>query len=427
MDIKELKEKEEKLLGQIQSRVDEINKDSETDAEGRRAWSPEHSSEIEKMYDAVEDTQKQIQHEMRMQELRANHEKTRGLILEPQGGNDVVTPMPGSSSAFGNWILNGTNLKNDYMERYQYHTPDWVEDEARRSESLRSFSTTDGAAAIPTDVVGDVVRSLYAQDPIRQFARVRNTSHGNTMKINIWDIPKTGAGAVTEFAQTDESAAATEYKPVLRSRTLEAHYHRGYYDVPKELIQDSAYDAVADLQAALVEWIGYEQGRLHTSGSGTDEPEGILAAIPATGAFTNPTAAALTKNDVLDTVGQLGDRYHDMARWMFNRSTLIALQKLDTTDGDPLFGTLGSGAENVLVGYPYSLNAHMPSDATGGNVFMLFGALGYMAIRDVRGISFTRDASIRAANGEIRVYFEMRGDSGFIKTGNANLIGVRRT
>lgn len=100
---------------------------------------------------------------------------------------------------------------------------------------------------------------------------------------------------------------------------------------------------------------------------------------------------------------------------------------MDTTDGDPLFGTLGSGAENVLVGYPYSLNAHMPSDATGGNVFMLFGALGYMAIRDVRGISFTRDASIRAANGEIRVYFEMRGDSGFIKTGNANLIGVRRT
>lgn len=109
-----------------------------------------------------------------------------------------------------------------------------------------------------------------------------------------------------------------------------------------------------------------------TVGSGSGQPEGVVTGASAGKTFASPTA--VTYLEVLDLIHSLGEHYRPNAKLMCADSTLLALRKIVSSDGVPLWGpgNIAAGVPETFGGVPYIVNSDMAAIGASA-VSMLYG------------------------------------------------------
>jgi HK97 family phage major capsid protein len=446
MTAKELREKRAKIAAQIRELNDKVQ------AEGRDfdAAEQENWTKVNADYDALS---KQIERQERAelvtsdQDAPAGGERTRRENSEPGRGDRRHDPRDHEDSAsveenrnlaLQAWCRkqSGRGLTKRHVEACkavgmnprarelkvvldpQY---DRVRSAVRNGAERRAFgdgpqtvTTTAGGYVIPTGFVAELERARLQFGGILQAARILRTASGNQLE---WpttnDTGNTGEliGINTEVAMQ----AVTFGQKLLNAYKFSSKA----VAVPVELLQDSAFNLATELGSMLGERLGRIMNTYYTTGSGSSQPQGLIAA--SNGASTGKTAAsatALVPDEFLDMIHSVDPAYRTAARFMFHDAIMLAIRKMKDGEGRYYWqqGMLVGESDRVF-GYPYTINQDMASSIASGNKTALFGDFSKFVVREVAEIRVKRLVERRAEfDQEVFIAF-MRGDSEYINGG----------
>lgn len=164
-----------------------------------------------------------------------------------------------------------------------------------------------------------------------------------------------------------------------------------------QLLQDSGVDIEGLIARKIGERIGRRLNRALTTGTGTNEPQGVVVGIPAgqilTLAAGNTGVGAGFWKHLVDLEHKVDAAYRQggAVRFMLNDLTLAAIQKLEDSQGQPLWiPSIREGVPGLILGYPYTVNNNLATPAANAKT-IIFGDFrsGYVA-RQVNGGSMLR-------------------------------------
>jgi HK97 family phage major capsid protein len=199
--------------------------------------------------------------------------------------------------------------------------------------------------------------------------------------------------------------------------------------VSMELLQDSAFNIDTFLQERFAERLGRVLNTYLTTGTGTNQPKGLVVAatagINATGDDNQTTPDKLTQVGYIDLVNlehSVDRAYRKGAAFMFNDSTLAFLKTLKDKYGRPLWVPgMTSNAPDTINGYPYFVNNDMATLAVTSPVTarktVLFGQLKKYHIRKVKELVVMRLTERFADYGQVAFIGFARYDGNLIDAG----------
>lgn len=224
------------------------------------------------------------------------------------------------------------------------------------------------------------------------------------------DTSSTEAGVVAENAQNTFGADLVFGKNALSAYKYDTAGLSGdWLKVSWELLQDSAYDLQGFIARKFAERIQRKVAVDLISGSGVNEPVGIIStmgAVPSSG-VTLASATAPTYQELLNIINSLDMAYWEGASFLMSPASYAALQGIVDTTGRPLFwnlnGSLSDSPDNrSLLGYPVVLDPAMPNLTSSSVKWLVFGNLnaGYI-VRQVRGFTLLTANELFARNGQV--------------------------
>ena len=158
--------------------------------------------------------------------------------------------------------------------------------------------------------------------------------------------------------------------------------------VSKELMQDSAFSMSQVIGSALGERLGRIENTHATTGTGTNQPNGISTA--STLGVTAASSTVLTADELIDLESSVDAAYRTGAAWMFNDTTRAEIRKLKTSDLQYIWQPgLQDGQPDRLLGYPVHINPDVGDTATAV-IAVLFGQLKKYLLRDVMGVTLVQ-------------------------------------
>lgn len=220
-------------------------------------------------------------------------------------------------------------------------------------------STTDGSGGytIPTGFQAELEVAMKAYGGMLQAARIWRTASGNTI-----DWPKVNDTANRAYLLSEAVNAETSAVKITdANQQFEAYkITSGLLRLSSELIQDSAFNIVQEVNNFLSERIGRGINYYTTLADGSSKPKGVVVAA----AHGNNTEddAAITASDFLALQHEIDPAYRVGARFMFHDSVLkeIKRQSLTATAGFPFWlPDFASGEPGTILGSPYTINQDM--------------------------------------------------------------------
>lgn len=364
--------------------------DKAQEFQNRSASEKDMSAEDRSAWDAaladVERLSTDIEREERHQRLAAVDysqvvQATKEEDDERHGGPDQAAAY---ADAWRTWMRDGsTELSGE--ERAALRTG-WVD----RSE-LRAQGVATGAAGgylVPPAFRAKLAEAQKFFSSMRDSAEVITTETGATLP---WPTADDTANVGAILA---ENTQVTEQDVTFGQADIGAYtYTSKLVRVSLQLLNDNAFDAESWLARKLGERIGRAQNAHFTTGTGTNQPEGVQtnAGIGKTGAAGQTTS--VTYDDLIDLIHSIDPAYRlgGRAGWMFHDTTLATARKLKDGQGRPLWEpSVQTGVPDALLGYQYTVNQDMPQMAASARS-ILFGDLyaGYL-IRDVQDVQLLR-------------------------------------
>jgi HK97 family phage major capsid protein len=242
-----------------------------------------------------------------------------------------------------------------------------------------------GGYLVPEDWFNRLTIALKAFGGMRASrATVLRTSSGEQMHLPTVDDTSNEADILAENTEVDETDV------VVSEKVLDSYlYHSDLVRVPIQLLQDSMFDIGGLLARLLGERLGRKTNGAYTTGSGTNQPNGVVtaSALGKTGASNS----AISYVEMIDLKYAVDAAYHMNAEWMFNTSSLMkAVKQLLDGQSRPIFQPdVQSGRVDRIDGDPFVPNTAMADIAAAAKV-MLYGDFSYYFIRDVLGVQFVR-------------------------------------
>jgi len=232
---------------------------------------------------------------------------------------------------------------------------------ALEQKAMSIGSSTDGGYAVPK-VIDSMMEALVVNiSPIRALANVVQTSTNDYHKL----VNLKGAGSAAVAETTARTATAT---PTLADIVINAFDMYANPQATQQMLDDVFFNAEAWLADELAEEFGRQEGSLFISGTGTNQPKGLLtptmaATADASRAFGTveyvPTGVsagwpASNPADILLTlVSKVKARYRNNASFVMPKSVLFAIAAFKDSTGRYIFNPIT--APNVpatLLGYP---------------------------------------------------------------------------
>ncbi|OWK27573.1 phage major capsid protein [Sphingomonas dokdonensis] len=274
-----------------------------------------------------------------------------------------------------------------------------------------------GGYLVPAGWGGQLLEALAAFGGMRDVATVFATAGGNPLPWPTVDETASEGEIVPEnvsAADGDMSFGTTQIGARKYSSKVVA--------VPFELLQDQGpgIDIEAFIRRALAMRIARITNRHFTVGSGAGEPEGIVTAAGIGKTAATGRATSVITDDLTDLEHSVDPAYRSLpgVGWMFHDTTLRELKKLKDADGRPLWLPGFSTKEpDVLMGYRYTINQHMPQMAANAKS-ILFGDLSAYMIRDIMQVTLFRfDDSAYTKKGQIGFLAWSRHDGKLVTAG----------
>lgn len=272
--------------------------------------------------------------------------------------------------------------RSAFMKAMTEVAPAFTPEEARAVNEFRAASLTSTSGGYGVPVLIDPTIVLTGQqslNPLRRISRVE------TITTNAW---KGVSSAGVSWSYDTEAAAVSDDTPTLAQPSVTVHAARGFIPYSIEISQD--YPSFADEYGRLLAE-GYDelQSEKFVTGSGTNEPFGIVAALDAnTNVEVVPTTdGTFSATDVDKVWTALPDRSKGNATWLMNSDldSYIALW------GDAYGGRTVdlAGRATTLRGRPIELATYMPAftGTTGAANILVVGDFRNYLIVDRVGMS----------------------------------------
>lgn len=333
----------------------------DTAAEAKRDLTAEEESSYKKMNDELNERAARIDALKADAEREAKIEAaTRDIVSQvrpetraPKGDEEVLRAM-------GRGELRG----------YTFETRDVVK--------------TSTGSPVPTSFFNQVIEQARLVGPMLDVATVLRTAGGENLQI------PAQAGWSTA-AITGEGTAISESDPTFSSFiTLGAYKYSFLLQLSRELIEDSGVDILGFIATQTGNAIGYAVNAALTTGSGTNQPNGIVtaAASAVTGTTSGPTFSA---DDLVTLAYSLDGAARRLpgVGWMMNTASLGVVRKLKDNGGRYIFEpSLADGNDRVL-NYPVFENPAMASNASATKS-VIFGHLPSYYVRMAGGLRLDR-------------------------------------
>lgn len=415
------------------------------DAGTQRAWGGEQISEFTNLMDELDRQRAQHETLTRYEQMQRQNETPAGPVAvdahnesTQRAGIPAGTPAADDWASFVEWAHTGY-YQGHYTDRFDILMPSLNPDEHMREEedrigariaaNRRTLTTSSPSGIVPGNTVGTLRMAMYTIDPVRTSgATVITTSDGNQIKVPYVRHNSTATPIVAE------NSAAAANDPAFNTIDLDAYVYRADTDVTDEMVEDNGIGLLRVLPSVLTNQILAARGTDHVSGSGTNEPSGVIDDLPAAQMVTTGSATDTPDaSEWLSMLGQVSSAYAIPAQQAIIMSSqyfyryLLAAQQGSGTTFPLLRETSPLGMiRHSLAGVPVYMSDAMASGALSAST--LIAALytpSLMYIRDVRGVRVTRDTSSVARNGAVRLHFRGRGDSEYMPAVSDTLAGLQ--
>ena len=272
--------------------------------------------------------------------------------------------------------------------------------------ALQVGTDSEGGYLAPDEYQRTLIEALQEQNIFRKLAHVISTGSGER-KIPI--VASKGTAA-----WIDEEAQYPESDDAFGMVSIGAYKLATMIKVSEELLNDSVFDVPAYIAKEFARRIGAAEEEAFFTGDGKGKPTGILAATGAEVGVTAAAANAITMDKVMDLFYSLRAPYRRNAVFIMNDSSVKALRKLKTQNGDYIWQpSVQVGEPDKLLGRPIYTSSYMPALEAGAKG-ILFGDLGYYWVADRQGRSFKRLNELYAPTGQVGFLSSERVDGKLI-------------
>jgi HK97 family phage major capsid protein len=289
------------------------------------------------------------------------HNATKTSITELQAQLDRVETRVNRPSFGGGDIDRDAEDKRRAFMAYLRGGIDNVPHELRNSMTVGSDPS--GGYVAPLDYEKQLERNLIQFSPIRQIARVGETSAGEVQ------LPKRTSAPTAYWVGEQTARTASESAYGLNNVPLGEL--ACYTDVSMRALEDSAFDLGAELAVDLGEAFGQAEGAAFVLGNGVGgRPEGLLTAA-GVAEVSSGAAATVTSDGLISLLYSLPSFFRSRATFIASSGTIAAIRKLKNGVGDYLFvGGLQAGQPDLLLGRPIVECTDMPELIAGSKSVM---------------------------------------------------------
>lgn len=277
-------------------------------------------------------------HRARATELLERRDTLQGVLAR----RILATGSPAYRSAFLKMAGGAGNLLTD--------------DERQAVVRAQSLVNADGGFAVPFTLDPTIIMTNDgAANPFRQVSRVE------TIVTDTWNgVSSAGVtgGYAAEASEVDDDSA-TLGQPSVKPERWDVFVPFSF-----EIGQDWQ-NLESDVRMMVNERRDEFDVVAFTSGSGADEPEGIITGLAGTASEVAPlTAETFAVADVYNLTEQLPPKYRRtaaQAKWMQALGTLNTIRQFADDDGHALLARIGAGSPAELLGHETFENSAMDS------------------------------------------------------------------
>lgn len=254
----------------------------------------------------------------------------------------------------------------------------------QRFNELRAASLTSAAGGYGVPVLIDPTIILTGQGSLNPFRRI---SRQVTITTNAW---KGVSSAGVSWSYDAEATAVSDDAPTLAQPAVSVHMARGFIPYSIEIGQDYP-DFAGEMATLLAEGYDELQAAAFCTGTGSDQPFGILVALDAnTNVEVTPTTdGAFGAVDINKVWSALPDRYKANATWVMNHDVGGEVSSFSTS-GQGSFYTvdLSQGNAPQLKGRPVEFASNFPdfTGTTGASNILVVGDFRNYLIVDRAGM-----------------------------------------
>lgn len=267
-------------------------------------------------------------------------------------------------------------------------------------KAMNVGTPADGGYAVPIQQDRDIMRLLTDLSPMRQVCRVMSVGTEDYRKLV--NLGGTASGWVGETDARPATAGPTlaQLKPSFGELYANP-------EVTQKALDDIFFDVESELSQDISESFAVLEGKAFLSGTGTNQPVGLLTAKTsaeadsarafgtvqhiATGVADN--FPAKDPADILiDLIYSMKAGYRTGAQFMVNSMNLATMRKWKDGQGNYIWQpAMQNGQPGSIFGYGYVTNEDMPSVGAGaipvifGNfqqAYIIFDRVGIRSLRD---------------------------------------------
>lgn len=209
----------------------------------------------------------------------------------------------------------------------------------------RAMSLTDGAGgyAVPLPVDPTLVPNYDVNvNPFRSIS---------TQRTIVGDQLRTVNSTAASFSWDGEAAEVSDDATTFANIDIPVHKAQGFIPFSIEISQDYP-GFTQDVRGLLSDGRDNLEATAHATGTGTNQPTGIVTALTG-GSFVVASAAADTfaVGDLYALEEALPAQARSRASWVANKAIYNDIRQFGTADSHALWERLGAGQPNELLGY----------------------------------------------------------------------------
>lgn len=311
------------------------------------------------------------------------------------------------------------------------------EREAKAAELARGFEVATGASASDTDLLRAIARGEVRSHefrtltpnsnlvPVTFFDQVWQKAREVGPMLRVSNVLTTASGEDIRFPQLTAYSTAAQVAaggtiaasdPTFSSVVLGAYKQAFLVAVAEELLTDSGVNLEDELARAGGNSIGYKVNTLLTTGSGSDEPNGVVTA--ASSAVTGTAAGGVpTGDNIVDLYYSLDGavRASNAFAFMASPTTIASIRKIKDTTGQYIFQpSLAAGTPDTLLGRPLVENPAMASGTSAKSI--LAGDWNAYRVRVAGGLNISQSSDYQFNLGLVNYRFQIRVDGDLMDT-----------
>lgn len=249
-------------------------------------------------------------------------------------------------------------------------------------------NTNSGGYMFP-DITDDrYEKAIREKSVFRSVANVVSKFNGPS-NVFAYDSTVT-AEFVPEYGDIDVQDIADDFTRL----TLHSNKLAAILRASSEFSGDASFDIEDYIVKALSQAFAEAEDKAFISGTGEDEPTGILD--DTAGAEIGVNAESLTFDGITDLFFSVDKKYRKNGVWLMNDKTALALRKLKDENGTPLW----NHTDDTIFGKPVHICNEMP-DADDGEKPVAFGDFSYYWIVKRSPVFVRRLSELFALNNQI--------------------------